>query len=103
MKIQYSKEVVAIEFDDLFKQTGNVYEALVIISRRAKQIVSQSKRDLEQKLSEFVSDYDDITGVASENEERKTICSVYEKQAKPCIISTNEFIAGELFYLHSQG
>ena len=40
---------------DLAKPTGNIYETVCIIGKRANQISSEMKEDLEKKLKEFAT------------------------------------------------
>ena len=45
---------------DLAEETGNLYESLVIIAKRANQISAQMKEDLNKKLKEFASSNDNL-------------------------------------------
>ena len=53
----------------LSEQTGNVYETVCVIARRANQIAAQMKTDLEKKLQEFAP-YNDNLEEVSENREQ---------------------------------
>ena len=44
----------------LCDETGNVYETVAIISKRANQIAVEMKQDLEKKLQEFASVNDNL-------------------------------------------
>jgi len=84
-------------FAELVKLTGNIYETTVIISKRAKQISLQTKEELNAKFAEFESRTDNLEEVF-ENEEHIEISKYYEKQPKPTVIATEEFLAGEIVY-----
>lgn len=82
---------------ELAEDTGNVYETVCIMAKRANQIAAEMRHDLEKKLQEFASLNDSLEEV-SENRERIEISRYYEKLPKPTLIATQEFIDGKLYY-----
>ena len=82
---------------DLCRETGNIYESVVIISKRANQISVEIKQDLSQKLQEFAS-YNDTLEEVLENREQIEISRYYEKLPKPSLLATQEFIEGNIFW-----
>ena len=66
----------------LSEDTGNVYETVCIIGKRANQIAVEMKADLEKKLQEFAS-YNDNLEEVFENREQIEISKYYEKLPKP--------------------
>lgn len=81
----------------LADQTGNLYESLVIIGKRANQISIDIKQELTQKLAEFSSNTDNLDEVF-ENREQIEISRFYEKLPKPTLIATQEFVEGKVYY-----
>lgn len=81
----------------LCEETGNVYETVAIIARRANQISVEMKQDLEKKLQEFAS-YNDNLEEVFENREQIEISRYYEKLPKPTLIATQEYIEGKVYY-----
>lgn len=81
----------------LAEPTGNIYETVAIISKRANQISVEMKQDLEKKLQEFAS-YNDNLEEVFENREQIEISRYYEKLPKPTLIATQEFIEGKVYY-----
>ena len=81
----------------LSEDTGNVYETVCIIGKRANQIAVEMKADLEKKLQEFAS-YNDNLEEAFENREQIEISKYYEKLPKPTLIATQEYIEGKIYY-----
>lgn len=77
-------------------QTGNVYETVCIIGKRANQISSELKKELEKKLQEFAST-DNLEEV-SENREQIEISKFYEKLPKPTLIATQEYLEHKLYF-----
>ena len=82
---------------ELSKDTGNVYETVCIIAKRANQIAGEMKRDLDKKLQEFASLNDNLEEI-SENREQIEISKYYEKLPKPTLIATQEYMDGNIFY-----
>jgi DNA-directed RNA polymerase subunit K/omega len=78
-------------------QTGNIYETISIIARRAHQISSEMKEELDGKLEEFSSKTDTLEEVY-ENVEQIEISKMYERLPKPASIATQEFIDGKVYY-----
>ncbi len=82
------------EFDN---ETGNLYESLVIIAKRANQISAEMKEELNSKLSEFNTSSDNLEEVF-ENREQIEISKYYERLPKPTLISIQEFQDGKIYY-----
>ncbi|MDE6827095.1 MAG: DNA-directed RNA polymerase subunit omega, partial [Paramuribaculum sp.] len=81
---------------DLSQETGNIYETVSVIARRANQIAGEMKHDLEKKLQEFATLNDNLEEI-SENREQIEISRYYEKLPKPTLIATQEFIDDKLY------
>ena len=82
---------------DLDQPTGNIYESINIIARRANQISSELKSELTRKLADFSSPTDTMEETF-ENREQIEISRYYERLPKPMIIATEEFLDDELFF-----
>ncbi len=79
------------------EDTGNVYETVCIIAKRANQISVEMKQDLEKKLQEFASMNDNLEEI-SENREQIEISRYYEKLPKPTLIAAQEYVEHKLVY-----
>jgi len=82
---------------ELDKNTGNVYESIVVISKRANQIATNMKEELHGKLAEFASSNDNLEEVF-ENREQIEISKHYERMPKPSLIAVDEFLNGKIYY-----
>lgn len=82
---------------ELSKPTGNIYETVRVISKRANQISMEMKKDLEKKLQEFASMNDNLEEI-SENREQIEISKYYERLPKPTLIAIQEFEEGKIAY-----
>ena len=82
---------------DLCDETGNIYESVAIIGKRANQISLDIKNELSKKLQEFASVSDNLDEVF-ENREQIEISRFYEKLPKPSLIATQEFVEGKRYF-----
>ena len=85
---------------ELSQQTGNVYETVWVIAKRANQIAAEVKDELQKKLQEFAP-YNDNLEEVSENREQIEISRYYERLPKPTLIATQEYIDHKLFFRKS--
>ena len=82
---------------DFCEGTDNIYESVVIMSKRANQISVQMKDELSKKLKEFASSNDNLEETF-ENREQIEISRYYEKLPKPTLISEDEFLHGKIYF-----
>ena len=75
----------------------NVYETVMVISKRANQISNQMKQDLEKKLQEF-SNFSDNLEEVFENREQIEISRFDEKLPKPTLIATEEYLEDKVYF-----
>jgi len=79
------------------EKTGNIYESLVVLAKRANHISAEMKEELNEKLSEFASITDNLEEIF-ENREQIEISKHYEKLPKATLISIQEFLDGKIYY-----
>lgn len=77
--------------------TGNLYESIAIVSKRANQINISLKEELHNKLEEFASHTDSLEEI-HENKEQIEISRAYEKMPNPALLATQEFLEGKIYY-----
>src|SRR6478609_648560 len=92
-----ANSTVTRDLRELDAETGNIYESLVIMSKRANQISNNIKEELHQKLSEFASVNDNLEEVF-ENREQIEISKYYEKLPKPTLVAVQEFLDNKIYY-----
>jgi DNA-directed RNA polymerase subunit K/omega len=92
-----ASSTVTRDLRELDVETGNIYESLVIMSKRANQISNNVKEELHQKLSEFASSNDNLEEIF-ENREQIEISKHYEKLPKPSLVAVQEFLDGKVYY-----
>ena len=76
---------------------GNVYETIVLLSKRSNQINSELKEELSQKLDEFASTTDNLEEIF-ENREQIEVSRFYERLPKPGAIAMQEMEQDQLFW-----
>jgi DNA-directed RNA polymerase subunit K/omega len=81
----------------LEQSTGNVYESISIIAKRANQISSEIKEELHGKLEEFTTHSDNLEEVF-ENREQIEISRHYEKMPKPSLLAISEFLDDKVYF-----
>jgi DNA-directed RNA polymerase subunit K/omega len=86
---------------DFDKDTSNIYETVVIMSKRANQIGLEIKEELNQKIQEFSTSQDNLEEIF-ENREQIEIARFYERLPKPTLIAIHEFINGKIYYRNPQ-
>jgi DNA-directed RNA polymerase subunit K/omega len=77
--------------------TNNVYESIVVISKRANQIASDIKEELHSKLADFATANDNLEEVF-ENREQIEISKHYERMPKPSLLAIDEFLNDKVYY-----
>jgi DNA-directed RNA polymerase subunit K/omega len=82
---------------DIKSRTGNLYESIAIIAKRANQINIAIKEELHNKLEEFASHTDSLEEI-HENKEQIEISKAYEKMPNPAILATQEFLDEKIYY-----
>lgn len=94
----------AIEARDLQilqDKTGNIYQTIAIVAKRANQINSKIKDELHRKLEEFGSLNDNLEEI-SENKEQIEISRFYERMANPAIQATHELLNDKVYFKHKE-
>jgi len=78
-------------------KTGNIYESIVVISKRANQISISEKEELHRKLDDFANHTDTLEEI-HENKEQIEISRFYERMANPVLQALNEFMTDKVYY-----
>ncbi|MFO7658634.1 MAG: DNA-directed RNA polymerase subunit omega [Bacteroidales bacterium] len=82
-------------------KTGNIYEAVIISSKRSNQISVEIKEELNRKLEEFANYTDNLEEIF-ENREQIEISKFYERMPKPTLIALDEFERDQVYYKKTQ-
>jgi DNA-directed RNA polymerase subunit K/omega len=92
--------IETLDVDELAKKTGNLYESVAILSKRSRQVASNTRSELEDKLSYFEGFGPEMEDVRMQEEQAK-ISIEYELQPEPTVIAIDEFKGDELYHRNS--
>lgn len=96
-KIKTETTVVTRQKDQFYVGTGNIYETVAILSKRANQIAAEMKEELNKKIEDFATNNDGLEEVC-ENKEQIEIAKFYERLPKPTLIAVHEFLHNEIYF-----
>jgi DNA-directed RNA polymerase subunit K/omega len=96
-RIKTESTAVTRNLKDLTDPTGNIYETVNILSKRADQIAREIKEELRGKIEEFATPSDNLEEVF-ENREQIEIAKYYEHLPKPTLIAVQEFLNDQIYY-----
>ena len=82
---------------DFSNQTGNIYETVAMLTKRANQIAAEEKRELHNRIDDFRGGNDNVDEMF-ENREQIEIVRRYEMQPKPTLEATEEYLEGKIYY-----
>ncbi len=100
-KKKVPNNTVTRDIKELAEPTGNIYESVVVLYKRANQIALSEKKELNKKLEDFRNERDTMEEVF-ENREQIEISKYYERQPKPSLVAIEEFKEGDLYYRMAQ-
>ncbi len=86
---------------DLKNKTGNLYESIAIIAKRANQINISMKEELHSKLEEFATHTDSLEEI-HENKEQIEISKAYERMPNAALLATQEFMEDKIYYRRNE-
>ncbi len=96
-KVKTADEAVTRDIEKFSQGTGNIYETVVVLSKRANQIALDMKEELNEKIEEFATPSDNLEEVF-ENREQIEIARFYEQLPKPTLIAVQEFLDGKIYF-----
>jgi DNA-directed RNA polymerase subunit K/omega len=96
-KSKASSTTITRDLDKMDNLTGNIYESVVVVGKRANQISVEIKQELNRKLEEFAYYTDNLEEVF-ENREQIEISKFYEKMPKPALIALQEYLDDEIYF-----
>lgn len=101
LSVGTSNIVETKNLDDIKSRTGNLYESISIIGKRANQINISLKEELHSKLDEFASHTDSLEEI-HENKEQIEISRAYERMPNPALLATQEFLEDKVYFRKSE-
>ncbi len=95
-KVKTDNNTVTRDLRNFDLETKNIYQSVVIASKRANQIALEMKEELNSKLSEFATSTDNLEEVF-ENREQIEIARHYEQLPKPSLVAISEFLNDKIY------
>ena len=95
-KVKTETTAVTRKKEKFYDETGNIYETVVVLAKRANQISYDIKKELDQKIEEFAPATDNLEEVF-ENREQIEIARYYEGLPKPTLLAINEFLNKQIY------
>lgn len=92
-----SNNIETRDINELKNRTGNLYESIAIVAKRANQINISVKEELHNKLEEFASHTDSLEEI-HENKEQIEISRAYERMPNPALLATQEFMESKIYH-----
>ncbi|SDR98069.1 DNA-directed RNA polymerase subunit omega [Gramella sp. MAR_2010_147] len=100
-KIDAPVNTTTINRNKVDEPTGNIYEAISIVAKRAGQINGEIKKELLEKLDEFAT-YNDSLDEIFENKEQIEVSKFYERLPKPQSLATQEWLEDKIYYRNTK-
>lgn len=100
-KVNSANTTVTRDMSRFVEHTGNVYETLAIVAKRANQISAEIKQELSDKLEEFQTHAENLDEVF-ENREQIEISRHYEKMPKPSLLAIQEWLDNDIYFRHPE-
>lgn len=92
---------ITYDRNQIDEPTGNIYESISIIARRADQINTEIKKELIDKLEEFAT-YNDSLEEIFENKEQIEVSKFYEKLPKPHALAVQEWLTDKIYFRNTE-
>ena len=96
-KSKANNSTITRDLNVISNPTGNLYEAVAIMSKRAVQINKDLKEELLSKLDEFATHSESIEEIF-ENSEQIEVSKFYEKLPKGTLIAIQEWLENNVYY-----
>ncbi len=89
--------IETLDIDELANRTGNLYETVAILSKRSRQVASDRRSDLDDKLSYFEGFGPEMEDVRMQEEQEK-VSLEFEKKSEPTEVAIDEFLEDKIYY-----
>lgn len=90
------KTTITRDTVEMEENTGNIYESIVMMSKRSNQLSVELKEELTRKLQEFASTTDNLEEIF-ENREQIEISRFYERLPKPVAMAMEELLDDKIY------
>jgi DNA-directed RNA polymerase subunit K/omega len=95
-------EINPIDLREIDKKAGNVYEAIIVASKRARQLNSENKIEFNALLSTIPEATTEDENEDIDNPAQLKIALEMEQRKKPHLQALNEFLDGQVEFDYKQ-
>ena len=96
-KINAEPTCVTRQKDQFYVGTGNIYETVANMEKRADQIAAEMKEEKKKKIEEYTTSNDSLEEIF-ENKEQIEVAKYYERLPKSTLIAVSEFLNDRIYY-----
>ena len=97
-KIKTETTAITRQKDQFYAGTGNIYETVAILAKRANQIAVEMKQEINKKIEEYATSNDSNSEETVINKEQIEVAKFYERLPKPTLIAIDEFLHDKIYY-----
>jgi hypothetical protein len=98
-KVKMNSFAITRDLREFDKETGNIYETVAIMSKRANQIATEFKEDFQDRVKDFATHFsNDPLEESHENREQTEFARFYELLPKPAVLAIHEFEHKEIHF-----
>ncbi|MBS1938862.1 MAG: DNA-directed RNA polymerase subunit omega [Bacteroidetes bacterium] len=95
--LQAAKTTVTRDVNRMDTETGNIYETIAILGKRANQIAVEVKEEINHRMEEFTVSGENIEEIY-ENREQIELSKQFERMPKPSTIAVEELMHGRIVF-----
>jgi DNA-directed RNA polymerase omega subunit len=95
-------EITPVDLRKIDEKTKNIYEAVIVASKRARQVNDEQKIEFNAVLSTIPAGPSDENGEDISNPVQQKISLEFEKREKPHIKALNELLDSKVPYLYKK-
>ena len=89
--------IETVNMDELAAKTGNVYETVAIIAKRARQNAANEKAQLDDKLSYYEGFSEELETTGMQEEQARASIE-FERRPKPTETAIKEMMNDEIYF-----
>ena len=84
-----------VDLKDVTGDASSLYEAIVVMSKRARQINDELKQNLDMRLEDVIAQFEDEQEMTN-NPDQLAISKEFDRIPKPTFLAIDEMLTGEI-------
>lgn len=86
-----------VDLKDVTGEASSVYEAIVVMSKRARQINDELKQNLDMRLEDVIAQFEEDQEMTN-NPDQLAISKDFDRIPKPTFLAIDEMLDGEIAF-----